>query len=81
MGGAGAGLGAGEVVYNRSRHVLSAVIVFEFGNEVLTLFSIMEQSPNQYDPPVWRKSQIGDAESGADIERSEQYLCVKALTT
>ena len=25
------------------------------------------QSPNQYGPPVLRKSQIGDAESGADI--------------
>ena len=24
-------------------------------------------SPNQYGPPVWRKSQIGDAEPGADI--------------
>ena len=28
---------------------------------------------NQYGPPVWRKSEIGDAESGADIKIHEQY--------
>ena len=27
--------------------------------------------PNQYGPPVWKKSQIEDAESGADIKMRE----------
>ena len=30
-------------------------------------------SPNVYGPPVWKKSQIGDAESDADTKIREQY--------
>ena len=34
-------------------------------------------SPNQYGPLVWKKSQIEDAESGADIKIREQYYCAE----
>ena len=35
--------------------------------------SYVGPSPNQYGPPVWKKSQIHDAESGAEIKSREQY--------
>ena len=37
----------------------------------------MGPSPNLYGPPVWKKSQVGDAESGADFKLREQHLCVE----
>ena len=30
-------------------------------------------SPNQYSPPVWKKFQAEDGESGADIKICERY--------
>ena len=35
------------------------------------LYSLGTLAYNQYGPPVWRKSEIGDAESGADIKVHE----------
>ena len=28
---------------------------------------------DMYGPPFWRKPELGDAESGADIKKREQY--------